>query len=208
MKFQISLKHVLADYQEAGALWFGYTQQSFWQFYDKAKSRPFRETVYEPEFIYSLRPNELSILNFGLVHQSNGESNPRSRSWDRVYIKPGLEFSDGEGQRLIIQARWWKRIPENIADDNNPDITNYLGYRDVEIRYEQDGGWKISVIARNKATQTDIAAPLASWLMLSPDESGGHNVDIHFQYFHGYGESLLDYNQSHVTLGLGVSFPF
>ncbi len=208
MKFQISLKHVLADYQGYGALWFGYTQLSFWQYYNVSGSRPFRENDYEPELIYSLRPNESSILNFGLDHQSNGESNPRSRSWDRVYIKPGIEFSNGGDQRLIIQMRWWKRIPENLAQDNNPDITDYLGNRDLELRYVQDGGLKVSVLARDRATQLDIAAPLATWMMLPSDYFGESHVDIHLQYFNGYGESLLDYNQSHTTLGLGISFPF
>jgi phospholipase A1 len=207
VKFQISFKHALADNQRYGSLWFGYTQLSFWQYYDQVNSRPFRENDYEPELIYSFRPNEASILNFGLLHQSNGESNPRSRSWDRVYIKPGLEFSTARG-RLIVQVRWWQRIAEDPATDNNPDIVNYLGYRDIELRYEQDGAWKISVIARNLATQVDIAAPLSSWLMLSSENPGEHLVDIHLQYFNGYGESLLDYNQSHTTLGLGISFPF
>jgi phospholipase A1 len=208
MKFQISFKHVLADNQRYGSFWFAYTQLSFWQYYNVSNSRPFRETDYEPELIYSFRPNEASILNFGVVHQSNGESDPRSRSWDRVYMKPGIEFSGGGNRRLIVQVRWWLRIPENMPDDNNPDITDYLGNRDLELRYVQDGGWKVSVIARDRATQLDIAAPLASWLMLSTENSGENNVDIHFQYFNGYGESLLDYNQSHTTLGVGLSFPF
>jgi phospholipase A1 len=208
VKFQISVKHALADFQQLGAFWFAYTQTSFWQYFDRTNSMPFRENDYEPELIYSLRPNEASILNFGVVHQSNGESNPRSRSWDRVYIKPGIEFSGGGDRRLIVQVRWWQRIPEDIAVDNNPDITEFLGYRELEVRYEQDGAWKVSVIARNRATQLDIAAPLASWLMLSSDNAGKHSADIHLQYFNGYGESLLDYNQSHVTAGIGISFPF
>lgn len=207
VKFQISFKHALADYQRYGSLWFGYTQLGLWQYYDQVNSRPFQETDYEPELIYSLRPNDASILNFGVVHQSNGESNPRSRSWDRVYIKPGLEFSTARG-RVIVQVRWWQRIAEDPATDNNPDIVNYLGYRDIELRYEMDGSWKVSVIARNLATQVDIAAPLSSWLMLGSESSGEHLADLHLQYFNGYGEGLLDYNQSHVTLGLGVSFPF
>ena len=205
-KFQISVKHVLADFQEYGALWLAYTQRSFWQLYDVANSRPFRENNYEPEFIYSLRPNEASIFNFGYVHQSNGESNPRSRSWDRVYVQPGVEFSNGGGARIILLARWWERLQENFASDDNPDIVNYLGYREFELRYIEDGDWEIAAISRINSFQLDIAAPWTSWLGLSND--GDHNGNVHLQYFKGYGESLLDYNQSHVSWGVGLSFPF
>ena len=72
VKFQISLKHILADYEQAGTLWLGYTQLSFWQVYNQGQSQPFREIDYEPELIYSFRPNDNSILNFGAVHQSIG----------------------------------------------------------------------------------------------------------------------------------------
>jgi phospholipase A1 len=206
MKFQISLKHDLADFQEYGSVWFGYTQLSFWQFYNTANSQPFRETIYEPEFIYSIRPNEASIFNFGIVHQSNGESRPRSRSWNRIYIQPAIELINDGGELLIVQARWWQRIQENIADDDNPDIAQYLGYREIEIRYIQEGNWEISAIGRSKSVQVDIAAPWTSWFLL--DDSEVHNANVHLQYFNGYGESLLDYNQAHTTWGIGISFPY
>lgn len=206
VKFQISLKFSLADFREYGSLWFGYTQLSFWQFYNVSGSRPFRETNYEPELIYSLRPIESSILNFGLVHQSNGEANPRSRSWNRVYVQPGMDVINDGGRRLTLQVRWWQRIQEDQLTDDNPDITDYLGYREVELRYAERGGWQISSKTRSKSIQLDIAAPLASWLML--DESDERGVNIHLQYFSGYGESLLDYNQNHVTWGVGISAPF
>jgi phospholipase A1 len=206
IKFQISLKHVLADYQQAGTLWLGYTQLAFWQAYDQSATRPFREIIYEPELIYSFRPNELSILNFGATHQSIGESYPRERSWNRVYVEPGIQFDYGMDQRLIIQMRWWAIIQETSLKDN-PDISNYLGYREFNLRYEQDGGWKINVLSRIRSTQLDIAAPLSVWFLQPAVQANVNNADIHFQYFNGYGESMLDYNQSHVTMGIGLSFP-
>ena len=206
VKFQISLKYALADFQEYGAVWFGYTQLSLWQFYNKTNSQPFRETVYEPELIYSLRPTDFSILNLGAVHQSNGESNPRSRSWNRVYIQPGIEIIDDGSNRLLLQVRWWQRTQETLAGDDNPDIADFLGYREVELRYVQDGGWQVDAIARSKSIQLDVAAPWRTWFMLDGAEEG--NLNIHLQYFSGYGETLLDYNQNHVNWGIGVSVPF
>ncbi len=207
VKFQISLKHILADYDNAGSLWLGYTQLAFWQAYNQAYAQPFREIIYEPELIYSLRPNELSILNFGAVHQSIGQSNPTERSWNRVYVEPGIQFNFSGEERLIVQVRWWKIIQEASLKDN-PDIGEYLGYRELNLRFIQDGGWKINLMSRIRSTQVDIAAPLPVWFFQPADGANGNNLDIHMQYFHGYGEGLLDYNQSHTTMGIGISFPF
>ena len=216
LKIQISFKHDLADFNRYGSLWFGYTQLSFWQVYDRANSRPFRETDYEPEFIYSYRTaNRYSllginptILNVGLVHQSNGQSNPRSRSWNRIYIQSGMEHDNGDAGRLDILVRWWQRIKENSRDDDNPDITNYLGHGDIEIRYSQYRKWEVSLTGKARSIQIDLAAPWPTWEKLSFIPTRRHNTNLHVQYFSGYGESLVDYNQKHETWGIGLSFPF
>lgn len=75
-------------------LWFAFTQRSMWQLWNKPDSAPFRSTDYQPEAIYVVPiPARLGQLPFGwrwrmaeagVAHQSNGQSDPLSRSWNRV----------------------------------------------------------------------------------------------------------------------------
>lgn len=194
------------------ALWFGYTQQSHWQVYDSSHSRPFRESNYEPEIILSHRYKDtnpegvyrfLKILNAGVVHQSNGQSNPRSRSWNRLYLQPGFETKMGDGTLIVLPKVWARIIQEsNPAENDNPDITHYLGNGELEVRYQAvEKKWGVSALAKARSIQMDMTY-LASNIIKRSDFS------FHVQYFNGYGESLIDYNQSHSTLGIGVSFPY
>jgi len=216
MKFQLSMKHDLADFDRYGSLWLGYTLLSFWQVYDDKNSRPFRENNYEPELVYSIHPNELfghskynpGILNFGVVHQSNGHINPRSRSWNRLYMQTGIEHAYTSERKIIVIVRAWKRISEDITSDDNPDITKYLGRGDLELRYSQNSNWEATLMLRSRSIQIDLAAPWTAWRLLTIASPGEHNTNIHLQYFSGYGESLIDYNQKHETWGFGLSFPF
>jgi phospholipase A1 len=207
VKFQISLKaHLLGENKHA--LWFGYTQLSLWQAYDRTHSSPFRENDYEPEFIYSYRPDKLalagvtaSFLNAGWVHQSNGESTPKSRNWNRFYIQAGMERDFGDNGKLALMPRWWKRLGEKPIDDDNPDIVHYLGHGEFEARYYYSHS-VLSAIARVHSLQLDLALP-------APRTLGEliQNANFHLQFFNGYGESLIDYNQRHFTYGFGISLP-
>jgi len=204
VKFQISFKaHLMGVGNHT--LWAGYSQLSFWQFYDHQHSTPFRETNYEPELIYSHRPENQQLgagiyarfLNAGLSHQSDGQSLPGSRGWNRLYIQAGLERNLGEGTSLEFLPRIWKKLPRGTQD-----ISDYLGYGDIELRY-RSGQSAIIAIAKMRSVQFDLAFPLSRIL--------GEQVfdtNLHLQYFNGYGESLIDYNQSHHTMGIGVSLPF
>lgn len=73
-----------------GDLWVGFTQVAHWQLYNSDLSRPFRETNYEPEviFTYPLRFStgdfKMKMIGLSLNHQSNGKEELNSRSWNRI----------------------------------------------------------------------------------------------------------------------------
>lgn len=180
-------------------LWAAYTQRSFWQFYDFDGSAPFRETDFEPELLLNVR-TDYRILGLrgrfvavGLNHQSNGQGEPLSRSWNRVVASAGFERGN-----LVLVLRGWYRIPENERDDDNPGIERFLGYGDAEL-FCFLGGTRLGLLWRNNlrgrgnrgAIQLTASFPLL------------RRVSGYLLYYNGYGESLLDYNDSSNRFGAG-----
>jgi len=201
VSFQLSLKiklweDVLGHDMD---LWCGYTQRSFWQFYNFDDSSPFRETNYEPELLLNVR-TDYRILglhgrfnNLGFNHQSNGQSDPLSRSWNRVVANVGFERGP-----FCLLVKGWYRIPESRDDDDNPHIEDYLGYGEIWAYYFLKNH-RFGLMLRNNcdfhtnrgAVQIEWSFPLLKW------------VSGYIQYYNGYGESLLDYNHSVNPIGIG-----
>jgi len=216
VKFAFSLKAMMVSssiLQRHNSIWFAYTQQSEWQALDAAHSRPFIESDYQPELVFSHRFGDRLaeergfqplFLNVSLVHQSNGQSDPRSRSWNRIMAQLALVDRLGDDHSLALLVRPWYRLRESPADDNNPDIGHYLGYGDLEAIY-WNGNNTLSLLARIRSAQLDFSTPL---LFLNQGSPKKNSLQFHVQLFTGYGESLIDYRQRHTTLGLGVSVPY
>ncbi len=200
LAFQLSFKSKLLE-QPMGVpldLWFGYTQQSFWQAANRRASSPFRETNYQPELMAVLPLNfrvlsmDARLLNLGLVHQSNGQAANLSRSWNRLYAQVGLERGD-----FSVQVRAWHRLKEKRQKDDNPDILDYMGHGDLLATWQR-GAHELSALGRynfdtgHGGIQLGWAFPLAS------------NLKGYVQAFSGYGQSLVDYNHGQQTLGVGI----
>jgi phospholipase A1 len=204
LKFQLSLKTKIWQgvFGDAGDLWVGYTQSSRWQAYNSRISRPFRETNYEPEAMlvfdthYHVLGWEGRLLGIGVDHQSNGRSDPLSRSWNRVIADVGFERN---GWTLMIRP-WW-RIPESREDDNNPDISDYMGRADMQLVHEWHGQ-EFGLMLRHSLRGGDRSHGAGRFTWSFPL---GGNVRGYMELFKGYGESLIDYNHNATYLGLGIS---
>jgi phospholipase A1/A2 len=198
-EFQISFKARLwtTDDRRFG-VWGAYTQTSQWQVYNEDLSRPFRETNYQPELFVSYRPDiafaglNWRLFNFGYNHQSNGRSDPISRSWDRLVAEFGLERGD-----FALLIRPWVVIDE--GDDDNPDITDYYGYGDIRAIYKWRGN-SFSLMGRGNI-DTKKGAAQFSWT--SPPLLGP--LRGYVQAFTGYGENMIDYNWKQNSIGIGVT---
>lgn len=203
-KFQLSLKtkaveNILGD---NGDLWLGYTQSSRWQVYNSEESRPFRETNYEPEASLIFRTNyDLLGLNWRMLgltinHQSNGRSDPLSRSWNRVMLNLGFEKDN-----FALMVRPWYRFEEKREDDNNPEIKNYIGRGDMTAFYRyKEHDFSLMLRHTLKGGDNNRGAVQFDWSFPISGRLRGQ-----FQLFDGYGESLIDYNHRATYVGLGVS---
>lgn len=198
-RFQLSLKvKVWQDILPGNAdLWLGYTQQSAWQVYNRDISSPFRNTDYTPELMLALRPDvemgswRWRLLTLGLVHQSNGQSKPLSRSWNRVYADFGIERGP-----FTLSVRPWYRLKESAEKDDNPDIQKYLGHGDVVATY-QWGNHQFGALVRQNVS-TGRGAGQLDWSFPISGALRGY-----VQVFNGYGFNLLDYSHRQTVGSVG-----
>ncbi|MFC4260663.1 phospholipase A [Marinobacter lacisalsi] len=202
-KYQISFRVPLLTgmLDDSTTLWFGYTQTSFWQVYDTEESAPFRETNYQPEVFvrqrlgWDLGPGQLTSASIGFTHQSNGQSEPRSRSWNR--IKGSIAYTY---DRWLFMVNPWYRLPENDRDDDNPDIEEYMGYADYIAVYKWNDDHVISTRLLNNLRTEDNKTSVE----LGYSFPLGETIKGYIQYYNGYGESLIDYNERTHRIGIGI----
>lgn len=202
-KYQISFRVPLLTgmLDDSTTLWFGYTQTSFWQVYDTEESAPFRATNYEPEIFirqrlgWDLGPGQLTGVSVGLNHQSNGQSDPRSRSWNRIKGRITYTYD-----RWLFMVSPWYRLPENDSDDDNPDIEEYLGYADYMAVYKWDDNHVLSARLMNNLRSEDNKTSVE----LGYSFPMGDTIKGYIQYYNGYGESLIDYNERTHRIGIGI----
>ena len=210
-KFQLSLRTKLVQNFgfEGADVWAAFTQQAMWQIYNGTDSKPFRNTDYQPELIYVVPTAPgLRRLPFdwqwrhtqlGLAHQSNGQSDPLSRSWNRVYIGGGFERSP-----WVLTARVNKRVNEPISTDNNPDLVPFRGRGEFQLGWA--GGLQTASL-QYRSTLKDVKYGSLQLEWTTPvynDQPNGLRWFV--QAFRGYGETLTDYNFRQNSIGAGVTF--
>jgi len=193
------------------SLWFGYTQQSYWQLFSAGISRPFRSTDHEPELTYIFPVDtmldggwRLRYAGLSLNHQSNGQSLPLSRSWNRIILMAGMELDD----RVTLQARAWARVPEKADQDDNPDISDQIGRAELSAFWSPDNANTLGVTLHHSLRTSARGSVRLEWLRsIGTPRFGGEpgGLRFHTQLFTGYGDSLLDYNRRRTVLSLGLS---
>jgi len=199
-KFQLSIvfplwRNILG---EGTVLAASYTQLSLWQATNSNISAPFRETNYEPQIFINLAQDSelfrfrLNAIDIGFNHQSNGRSEPLSRSWNRIFANFSFERGD-----LAVLFNPYIRLQEDQEDDDNPDIEDYLGNFKLNLAYRHRDtvyttASRFSFSGGKGSIEAGISHPLTQ------------NTRIYLQLFSGYGETLADYDFEQSRIGIGI----
>jgi outer membrane phospholipase A len=215
-KFQFSFKYQLVDGRSGLAehagfvtnLFFGFTQTSLWDW--ERESAPFEDSSYKPELMFQFRRLARAGesdwfqlgLQTGLMHESNGRDGINSRSLNIGYLRPKVIFGHEDDWQFTLAPRAWLYIGEL---DDNPDLERYRGYADLRATIGTPGGIELAALARvgdefdRGSLQLDLTFPLRQirWV--------GFTWYLQAQYFTGYGESLLHYNERSEAFRIGFS---
>lgn len=196
-KVQLSFKYrIIKD----TPIYFAYTQIMFWDL--REDSKPFKDSTYNPEFIYTYDFEKkifLDNIDFGVwEHNSNGKSGDASRSFERAFVR--FNFAREFEQFLFKFSTKLGYIYG--LDKTNDDIRDYIS--PLEFKFSFIGIFKGETIDRSSF---DIRYfPGGDWAqdwgrggyeLSTSFRFGGLSIvpAFYMQYFHGYAESLINYNE-------------
>jgi len=203
VKFQVSLKYKLIDdlFDKNLDFYLAYTNLSYWQAYSGNPSSVLRDTNHEPEAWLQYNTNwdllgiKSRIIRVGAWHQSNGKGEPFSRSWNRLYANFIFEKDN-----LVFEIKPWYRLPEDNEDDDNPDIKKYYGHGELSGLYKWNEHNLSFMLRNNLRSSENKGAIEVGWTFPLYNKIKGY-----LQYFNGYGQSILDYDSSANTIGIGIA---
>ena len=215
-KFQISFKYRMLNsegplarrYPALQGFYFGYTQTSLWDW--SQPSAPFLDSSYRPELLYSTERVDGGHwadwfrldLQAGVRHESNGKGGTDSRSLNQAYFQPSMVFGKEDGFQFTLAPRAWAYLG-SLGD--NPDIADYRGHASLRAVLGWTDGLELSALGqlgddtKRGSLELDLSYPMMrlAW--------GNASVYLYAQYFTGYGESLLLYNQRSSAFRMGFA---
>ncbi len=201
VKFQISLSIRLsnATLPWNTYLYLFYTQLTFWNVFQD--SMPMRDMNFNPGIGWTKpffsKDRYIGKMTLIVEHESNGRDGDESRSWNRVALAGSAVVTDW----LMVHGKFWIPIIDSM---NNKDILRYAGLFRVGFTLtSRNKRWQgnLSLVKRKGNVFNWNTIAEVSWKV-----SEKANVNLFAQYYNGYGENLLDYNQFHSRLRVGLVF--
>jgi len=236
LKFQISMKFRVLEpnlyilkYNLFPA-YVAYTQKSLWNI--GQQSMPFEESNYNPEFFLDYPVNAVitgrfklrNIVISPLEHESNGLAGEQSRSWNRQYvlIKFGLESKEKlsvTNSFLSDKALLYVKLWYAWGYSNQDAYLQSIGSNDTFLDYMGLG--EVGVSVRNflwggslRDHQLDIKTPIFrdihkdSYEVEFRQQLPYMNFAVYLQYWYGYGETLLRFDQFGRRGFVGLAFSY
>lgn len=199
VKFQISIAQRLTKTTLPGHtfLFLMYTQKTLWNVFEE--SLPMRDMNFNPGIGLS-RPffnkdRYIGKLTFLLEHESNGRDGKSSRSWNRISFSGSVLINEW----IMVHGKFWIPI---IDGQNNRDILNYCGIYQTGVQITSPNkrlGGSVTLVKR-KGWNLNFNTILEFNYLVHRKS----NQYLFVQFYNGYGECLLDYNQFHSRIRAGI----
>lgn len=199
VKFQISIAQRLTRTTLPGNsfIFLMYTQKTFWNVFEK--SMPMRDINFNPgigwSFPFFSKGRYAGKFTVLLEHESNGRDSIQSRSWNKVTFSASTIID----RWLMVHAKFWIPI---VDGENNRDILRYSGICQGGVAIttpDKKFGWSLTLVKRMGWNFNFNTIFEFNWRIHKKS-----NQYIFVQYYNGYGENLLDYNQFHSRLRAGI----
>ena len=199
VKFQISFQQRLTKSVLPGNsyLYLFYTQKAMWNVLER--SLPFHDLNFNPgiglsKFII-VKGHLVGKATMMIEHESNGRDETASRSWNKIswageaYISP----------YLMAHAKFWIPI---IDGQYNKDILKYMGVSQAGFQAKSlDDKWVLDMtLVKRQGWNLNFNTIVQVGYRINHNS----NQFIMVQYYNGYGESMLDYNQYHSRIRIGL----
>ena len=197
VKFQISVSQRLTKSKLPfdSYLFLQYTQKAFWNVFQA--SLPMRDLNFNPGIGLGhliIRKNKYIGKAYVMVeHESNGRDSIENRSWNKLTLGVAVLLN----KNWEVQFKGW--IPV-IDGKENDDILKYNGIFQVAANYRTDNRrFNLGLILTKRLTWFSFNTQVE----LSYKFNNNENQYFFVQYYNGYGENLLEYNQFKSILRVG-----
>ncbi|MDF9829082.1 phospholipase A [Parabacteroides sp. PF5-6] len=197
VKFQISISQRITKSQLPfdTYLFVQYTQKAFWNVFQK--SMPMRDMNFNPGIglghLIVYKDNYIGKGYLMVEHESNGKDSIFSRSWNKVTLCASVMIN----QNWETQFRIWAPI---VDSDNNRDLLKYAGIVQLGSTYRSNNRrFNASVLFTKRNSKMSFNTQVE----LSYKFNARENQYLFLQYYNGYAENLLEYNQYKNIIRLG-----
>lgn len=202
VKYQISFKHLLTRtvLPLDSYLFLTYTQTAFWNLY--TFSSPFEDINFNPgvglgKAVFDSDDRLVGMAFFKAEHESNGRDSIYSRSWNSI----SLNFRAHLTENTTISLKGWFPF---IYKDDNPDLLDYIGLGEFNLYYHVKPKKLSLEVMLRKGLNWDWKGALRTRIAYRPFNM--RNQYLMLEWFHGYGETLISYNQMRSMIRVGFVF--
>lgn len=198
IKFQISIAQRLtkSTLPWGTYLYLFYTQKCFWNVLEN--SMPMTDLNFNPGIGLTkplfVKNRMIGKLTFMIEHESNGRDSIQSRSWNRVALAANVLVT----KNLMVHYKIWAPI---VDGENNRDIVDYAGFYQFGCQWYSNNrrlSAGITLVPRKGFMNFNTVVDFC--FRLFKDE----NQYFYVQFYNGYAEGLLEYNQYHSQLRAGI----